>query len=92
MIILYLLISAIYAGVFIAYTHAHRDSEQLWEITYDYRYNRSTLDREKTPTFTGEWTSFSIFLMLAGTALWPLVLPAILVYKLAIKFLNKNKK
>jgi hypothetical protein len=91
MIVFYLLISAIYAGVFVAYTHSHRESEQLWEVTFDYRYGRSTLDREKIPSFTGEWTSFSIFLMIIGTLLWPLVIPAILVYKLTTKILNKNK-
>jgi hypothetical protein len=89
MVVLYLLISAIYAGVFIAYTHSHRDSVQLWETSYEYRYNRRKEDQQ--PIFTGEWTGFAIALLILGTLFWPLTVPAILVYRLTTKILNKNK-
>ena len=38
-----------------------------------------------------DWHAKYIILCLLGTALWPLVIPFIISYKVAYKILNKNK-
>jgi hypothetical protein len=40
----------------------------------------------------GDWEAKYILLCLLGTALWPLIIPFIIFYKLAFKILNKTNK
>ena len=39
----------------------------------------------------GDWQAKYIVLCRAGTLLWPLIIPFIIIYKIAFKILNKTK-
>jgi len=40
----------------------------------------------------GDWNGQYLVLCIVGTALWPLVIPFIIFYKIAFKILNKTNK
>ena len=40
----------------------------------------------------GDWNAQYLVLCIVGTALWPLVIPFIIFYKIAFKILNKTNK
>lgn len=42
-------------------------------------------------SYDSGWQPTYIMLCILGTALWPLIIPFIIFYKLAFKILNKNK-
>ena len=42
-------------------------------------------------SYDSGWKEKYIMLCVLGTALWPLIIPFLIFYKLAFKILNKNK-
>ena len=69
----YLLISVIYAAVFIAFMKSKED------------------DTEYVDSY-GDWEMRYTLLCVIGAFFWPFVIPFIIVYKIALKILTKQKK
>lgn len=74
--IVYILISVLYCAVFMAFMKTRQpDGKSIY-------YNEYWADDEY-------WDGKYLALCIVGTALWPIVIPFIIFYKIAFKILNK---
>lgn len=77
MIILYFIVSLIYASTFTAWMQSNKGDERYWN-----KYSWSE------PDWKGEY----IALILLGFFFWPLVILFIIFYKIALNFFSKKAK
>ena len=75
--IFYILVSIIYWGVFAAFMQTHKDDPRYWDI-YQYTDN--------------SWKLETILSFILGGLVWPVFIIFMIIYKIAFKILNKNKK
>lgn len=79
MIIWYLLVSILYCATFLAWMKSKQPDGQ----------NEYSNEYWSDDEF---WDGKYLTLCIVGTALWPLIIPFIIFYKLAFKILNKQNK
>jgi len=77
--ILYVLISIIYCATFVAFMKTKQPTEER-------NYSNEYWDK-----YDG-WEFQYIMLCIVGTLLWPLIIPFMIIYKIAFKILNKTNK
>lgn len=73
----YIIISVLYAATFAAFMQVNKDNIKYWDV---YSWGSSS------------WKIEMSILCMIGFFFWPAVILFILFYKVAFKFLNKNKK